>query len=131
MPSPARTPTLPLVEIRVTGPLDAAALARMQPLIADAVALRPNHLIVDLSECDAVDAAGVGLLVDAHRIVWSDGGRMSLQGVSPRVHRILEIARVDGVLQTATAPAGYRPRHRPYRRRYAPVPVTVVTDPAT
>jgi anti-anti-sigma factor len=129
MPSQADTPTLPRIEIRVTGPLDAAAVTRMQPLMTDAVALRPNHLIVDLSECDGVDAAGVEFLVDAHRTVWRDGGRMSLQGVSPRVYRILEIARVDRVLHTAPAPAGYRPRHRHGRRR--PAPVLVAAEPAT
>jgi anti-anti-sigma factor len=131
MPSPTDTPTLPLVEIRVTGPLDAAATVRMQPLLADAVALRPNHLVVDLSECDTVDAAGIGLLVDAHRAVWRDGGRMSLQGVSPRVHRVLEIARVDRVLQTSTAPPGYRPRHRPRRRATTPASPVVVGEPST
>jgi anti-anti-sigma factor len=131
MPSPADTPTLPLVEIRVTGPLDAAEVTRMQPLMADAVALRPNHLVVDLSECDAVDAASIGFLVDAHRAVWRDGGRMSLHGVSPRVHRILEIARVDRVLHTATAPAGYRPRHRFAGRHAVPAPAVAVAGPAT
>ena len=131
MPSTAHTPTLPLVEIRVSGPLDTGALVRMQPLMADAVALRPHHLVVDLSDCDAVDAAGIALLVDAHRAVWRDGGRMSLQGVSPRVHRVLEIARVDRVLQTATAPTGYRPRHRPYRLRTRPAAPPVIAEPAT
>jgi anti-anti-sigma factor len=131
MPAPADTPTLPLIEIRVTGPLDAAAVVRMHPLMADAVALRPNHLVVDLSECDAVDATGIALLVDVHRSVWRDGGRLSLQGVSPPVYRILEIARVDRVLHTATAPAGYRPRHRPGRRRPAPAPALVAAEPTT
>jgi anti-anti-sigma factor len=129
MPSPADTPTLPLVEIRVAGPLDAAAVVRMQRVMADAVRLRPDHLVVDLSECDAVDAAGIGFLVDAHRAVWRDGGRMSLQGVSPRVHRILEIARVDRVLHTATAPIGYQSRHR--RRRTVAGSALVTAEPGT
>jgi anti-anti-sigma factor len=81
-------------------------------LFEDAVALRPAHLIVDLAECEYLDATGITLLVDTHRRIWQDGGRMTLRGLSPRLHRILEIARVDRVLHTATAPAGYRPKHR-------------------
>ena len=103
---------MPLLEIRVTTPLSAATARNLDGLLEDAFALRPAHLVIDLTDCEYVDATGIGLLLDVHRRVWQDGGRLSLRGMSSRLQRILELARVDRVLQTATAPAGYRSEHR-------------------
>ncbi len=112
MPYATEARTMPLLEIRVTTPLNAATVGDLDGLFEDAVALRPAHLIIDLTECEYLDASGIDLLLDAHRRIWHDGGRLSLRGMSPRLRRILEIARVDRVLHTTTAPAGYRPKHR-------------------
>jgi anti-anti-sigma factor len=112
MPPTTQARTTPLLEIRVSEPLDERMAVSVGGLFEDAVALRPAHLIVDLAECEYLDATGITLLVDTHRRIWQDGGRMTLRGLSPRLHRILEIARVDRVLHTATAPTGYRPKHR-------------------
>ena len=122
MPHATDARTMPLLEIRVTTPLSAATAGDLDGLLDDAVQLRPAHLVIDLTDCEYLDATGIGLLLDVHRRIWHDGGRLSLQGMSPRLHRILEIARVDRVLYTATSPAGYRPRHR--RSTTAAIPVT-------
>jgi anti-anti-sigma factor len=111
MPHVIEARTMPLLEIRVTAPLSASTAGDFDGLFEDAVALRPGHLVIDLTECAYLDATGIGLLLDIHRQVWQDGGRLSLRGMAPRLLRILEIARVDRVLQTATASAGHRPRH--------------------
>ncbi len=103
----AQTPAMRLVEVLVTEPLDASAAPRVRALLDDAAALRPADLVIDLTACAYVDAAGIGILLDVHRKVWSDGGRLTLRGLSPRVARTLQLARVDRVLQVtaaATAP---------------------------
>jgi anti-anti-sigma factor len=97
-------PSTPLVELVILEPLDAEAVPRVRRLLDDVIALRPTHLVVDLSDCTMLDAAGIDLLVQAHRQVWGDGGRLSLIGLSARLHRLLAIARVDRVLHTTPAP---------------------------
>jgi anti-anti-sigma factor len=111
MPHVTEARTMPLLEIRVTTPLSAATAGDLDGLLEDAVALRPGHLVIDLTDCEYLDATGIDLLLDVHRRVWQDGGRLSLRGMSPRLHRILEIARVDRVLQTASVPSGHQPDH--------------------
>ncbi|WP_433616488.1 STAS domain-containing protein [Dactylosporangium sp. CA-139114] len=106
------TPTVPFVEVVVEGALDATAVPRTRVQLEDAAALRPAHMVVDLAACPRVDATGIDLLVSVHRTVWGSGGRLTLRGMSSRLYRLLALARVDRVLQTAPAPAGYRPRHR-------------------
>jgi anti-anti-sigma factor len=102
----AQTPAMRFVEVLVTDPLDTGAAPRLRALLDDAAALRPADLVVDMTACVYVDAAGIGVLLEAHRRVWRDGGRLTLRGVSPKVARTLQLARVDRVLTVATAPTG-------------------------
>ncbi len=102
MPPVTPTRTMPLLVIRVREPLDATGIPSVGGLLDDAVAVRPAQLVVDLAECEYLDAAGIMLLRDVHRRIWADGGRMTLRGISPRLGRILEIARVRHVFGTTT-----------------------------
>jgi anti-anti-sigma factor len=97
-----QTRTVPLLVIQVREPLDAARTPTVGGLLDDAVAVRPAHLVVDLTECEYVDAAGIALLLEVHKRIWADGGRMTLRGISPRLGRILDIARVRPVFSTTT-----------------------------
>jgi anti-anti-sigma factor len=103
---------MPLLVIRVGEPLDATRTPSVGGLLDDAVAVRPAHLVVDLSECEYLDAAGIALLLDVHKRIWADGGRMTLRGMSPRLGRILEIARVGAVFGTTTGADSVRPASR-------------------
>lgn len=101
----AQTPAMRLVEVLVTDPLDTSAAPRVRALLDDAAALRPADLVIDLTACEYVDAAGIDVLLDVHRTVWTGGGRLTLRGLSPRVARTLRLARVDRVLQVTAAAA--------------------------
>lgn len=105
----AQTPAMRLVEVLVTDPLDTSAAPRVRALLDEAAALRPADLVVDMTACAYIDAAGIGVLLDVHRKVWSDGGRITLRGLSPRVARTLRLARVDRVLQVTAATAAPPP----------------------
>jgi anti-anti-sigma factor len=111
----------PLVEIIVSEVLDARAAARLHVLLGEALALRPQQLVVDLAGCPFADAVAVEVLLEAHRRVWLAGGRLTLRSPSPRLRRILELARVHHVLHITDAPA---PQPPPGRRNRAEPPRT-------
>jgi anti-anti-sigma factor len=91
-------PTTPTVEVVITEELDAAAVPRFGALLHEAADLHPQRLVVDLAQCPFIDAAGIGMLLDVHRRVWTDGGRLTLRSPVARVARTLQLARVDRVL---------------------------------
>lgn len=93
---PSRTPP---VEIKVYGNLDAGAAPSVSYQLEEAMAQGPTRLIIDLAECDVIDAAGILLLLDAHRRAVRDGGSIALRSPSQRAQRNLRLARVDRVLQ--------------------------------
>ena len=92
--------------VALQGRLDVAAAADARLGLADAVGAGRDDLLVDLSEVDAVDATGLGVLVGAHRLAGRVGRRVVLLDVPPQVGRLLFVTRLHRVLRTAsTAPA--------------------------
>jgi anti-anti-sigma factor len=90
-------PVTSLVEIIVDEELTAEAVRRLDGKLGDALRLHPTHLVVDLTRCGYADAMAIDVLLHAHRRIWQVGGRLTLRGPSPRVQRMLELARVQQV----------------------------------
>ncbi|MDQ7907614.1 STAS domain-containing protein [Phytohabitans sp. ZYX-F-186] len=95
---PLRPGRVPLVEVVITEPIDAQSAPHVRALLDEALALRPEHLVVDLAGCPSIDASGVAALLETHRQAMRDGGRLSLRAPSVGVHRNLRLARVANVL---------------------------------
>ncbi len=66
-----------------------------------ALASGASGVVLDLSGVGYLDAAGIGVLIAAHRRALRDGRRLVLTGLRARVRSILGLARVDGVLDCA------------------------------
>jgi anti-anti-sigma factor len=100
-PRPDRVGHVPRVEVVVVEAFDAESLPRLGALLNDALALKPDELVIDLAGCPLVDAAAIGLLLDIHRRALRTGGSLTLRSPSLRLRRNLRLARVDGVLNVA------------------------------
>lgn len=90
---------VPLVEVQVKGDLDAQTAPEVNRLLEEALALRPEQIVVDLADCDTIDAAGILLLLDAHRRAVRDGGVVALRSPSQRARRALRLAKLDRIMQ--------------------------------
>ena len=100
--------TVPLVEVAITE-FDLACLPETGTVFDRLLDLHPNQIVVDLSDCRHIDAAGIGLLLDVHRRMVRAGGVLSVRDPNPRIARILQTARLDQILPVhvdgAAAPA--------------------------
>ncbi|NJC71209.1 STAS domain-containing protein [Planosporangium thailandense] len=112
------------IELTVNGPLEASAVRAFAAVVDRAIARRPRRLVIDLTDCPFIDAAAIDVLLDAHRRTWPSGGLLALRNPSPRVRRILEIARLDHVLQLTTTLPSEPGLDRPEQ------PAAVATRPA-
>ncbi|WDZ82628.1 STAS domain-containing protein [Micromonospora cathayae] len=102
-------PVTELAEIVVTEPLDLTGVRELGTVIDSILALGPARLVIDVSACPHVDAAGIGLLLDTHRRMWRIGGRLALRNPTPRIRRLLQVARVDQVFHVLDAPSSPAP----------------------
>ncbi|WP_213001304.1 STAS domain-containing protein [Winogradskya consettensis] len=87
----------------VTEALDGAAVERWRSRLAEAAALRPARLVVDLRRSPRIDAAAIVVLLQLHRDMMRTDGRLTLRGPVDRVRRMLGLARVDHVLEVEEA----------------------------
>jgi anti-sigma B factor antagonist len=93
------TQRVPLVEVVVRGQLDAVSAPEVHDVLEQAMLLSPAELVIDLADCPFIDAAGIMLLLDAHRRAVRNGGVVALRSPSPRLERNLKLAHVDRVLK--------------------------------
>jgi hypothetical protein len=66
------------VEVFVGDGLDLHAVGRLGAVLDATARHRPIRLVVDLAGCRNVDAAGISLLLDAHRRLSRAGGQVVL-----------------------------------------------------
>jgi anti-anti-sigma factor len=86
--------------VALSGRLDVHAAADVRLELADAVDSGEGELVLDLTELEAVDATGLGVLVGAHRRAQRAGRTLVLEDVPDPVGRLLLITRLDKILQT-------------------------------
>jgi len=97
-------PQEPLVIEDLAGAKDGQRIFRLKgPLVinnlfdfqAKVRADNSRSLIIDLTDVLYIDSAGIGALVGAYVTHQKGGRRLSLVGVSQRIHNALEVTRVE------------------------------------
>ena len=88
------------------GELDMASAPELEqsimPRLADGA-----WVVLDLRSLDFIDSSGLRVIVGAHRTAEDRGGRFTCVRGAPgtTVHRIVEIAGIDGVIEMVDDPA--------------------------
>jgi anti-anti-sigma factor len=88
--------------VRLRGELDVATEPRLRARLLDL--LEPQretpvrHVVVDASQLEFLDLAGLRLLVEAERQVAARGGSLVLSSPSRRVRRLLDVVDPRGRL---------------------------------
>ncbi len=79
-----------------------AVSARADPLDALLPPVsRPPAVLLDLSQVGYINSTGISWLVQTHRRLQQNGGRLVLHSVQPFVRGVLHLMRLDTVLQLA------------------------------
>ena len=102
-------------------------LSPHEPLVAGGAAeqferhvqmlFRQGHrrLVVDLRHVPAIDSAGVRAFVRGHTTAQRIGGTFRLFGAGDRVHTLVQLARLDGVLDSRETLEEAQARPRPWQ----------------
>ena len=59
-----------------------------------------RKIVLSLSGVTRLDSSGVGELVAAHTSAVRKGGRIKLAGLSPRLAQVLQVTRLEGLVET-------------------------------
>jgi anti-sigma B factor antagonist len=85
-----------IVILALDGPF---TLGNMFQLQSDLRSLTPPCLVMDLSSVPYMDSAGLGVMMNYFVSAQSHGRKFLLTGVSDRLRALLEMTKVDNVLQ--------------------------------
>jgi anti-sigma B factor antagonist len=81
--------------VTVVGDVTLADSPKFHTRLLQVVEQDPARLIIDMTEVNHIDSAGVGTLVEVFRRVKAAGHAMYLVGLTPRVRGVFEITKLD------------------------------------
>lgn len=88
------------------GELDMATAPELEHVVMPRLQ-EGGWIVLDLRSLDFIDSSGLRVVVGAHRAAEERGGRFTCVRGTPgsTVHRIVEIAGIDGVIEMVDDPA--------------------------
>jgi anti-sigma B factor antagonist len=93
----------PLPRLEVRGELDLATAPQLRRRLDTLIGRSTTDVVVDLADAPFVDAAGVHVLVDAHRRLLADDRRLTITSASAATLRVLQLLGLEALFGTATA----------------------------
>jgi anti-anti-sigma factor len=91
--------------ISLSGKVDVTSVADLRSVLHDAIDQGDGELRVDVSELELVDAAGLGVLLGAHRRAQRANRTLVLDGVPDDLSRLLFKTRLYRVLNVDREPS--------------------------
>jgi anti-sigma B factor antagonist len=80
--------------LRIRGEVDLSNVERFAQEVHGAA--RPGtELLIDLSECEYMGSEGIGVLIQAWKIVRDDGGKLVLRSPNTTLRRVLVLAGLE------------------------------------
>ena len=88
----------------LVGRLDAASVGDVRTLLHRVVPTGTGDFVLDVSGVEVADATGLGMLVGLHRVAERCDRHLLLDGVPPRLHRMLRATKLHRILRVVPAP---------------------------
>ena len=85
--------------IHAQGDIDLATAPELRVAIDAAIQTGPRSLLLDLSKVTFLDSSGIRVLVEAQRRADELGASFAIDGMSPALTRVFEIAGVIDLLK--------------------------------
>jgi anti-anti-sigma factor len=92
------------VWLSLSGEFDVSAVGRASTALAEAEALSPANIVLDLSLLSFLDSSGLHWILEAHECAERRGSRLSLVAAPPSVQRIFELTGLEKHLEFVARP---------------------------
>jgi len=82
--------------LSLSGPFTLGNMFQLQRALQE---IRPQYLIIDISQVPYMDSAGLGLLVNFYVAAQKNGRKLAIAGTTPRIMALFELTKVDALLK--------------------------------
>ncbi|MHB9038104.1 MAG: STAS domain-containing protein [Armatimonadota bacterium] len=83
------------VVVRVSGEVELPNIDALRDAIESAASKAPDGFVIDLSDVQYIDSAGISALVFAYRRMCSTGGKLAVVISDKNVRRIVTLTRLE------------------------------------
>ncbi len=98
------------VIVEVNGPLDATTAGQLRHRLTDLIDGQGNRdMVLDLRGMTLIDGGGLSVLIQAHKRMQMNDGRLIMSAASPEALRLFEDAGLDKVF--SLTPSWMHPAH--------------------
>lgn len=88
------------LEVKLTGEIDHHSAVSVRSDIDELIFdLRPQKVVLDLSEISFMDSSGLGLIMGRYALIKDFGGTLSLRAPTVAVMKILTLAGMDRMIK--------------------------------
>jgi anti-sigma B factor antagonist len=87
------------ITFAISGNLDAMTCLEVRDRFEEAVAAKPESVVLDLSGLRLIDSSGVGAIVSLFKRIRGAGGEFHIRGVTGQPLSIFKVLRLDRVFQ--------------------------------
>jgi stage II sporulation protein AA (anti-sigma F factor antagonist) len=84
--------------VTLAGEIDLACGEQVREFVRIEVDACPGVLVLDMSGVTFVDSTGLSLLVEAHRVVDVNGGKVVIRGANQQFRKLLDVTCLDEVV---------------------------------
>lgn len=81
--------------IRVSGNIELPEVDDLRMVINDVAERSPAGFVIDMSDVQYIDSAGISALIFAYRKVCTSGGQLALVVKNRNVRRVLDLTRLE------------------------------------
>ena len=110
--------------LSVQGRIVNGETASLRAAVGSEVVARPQSrgraIVLDLARVSAVDASGLGLMLELRELAARSGIRLKLANASSFVRRVFEVTRLDSVFDLSNAREPLPAIHHPQPARVIP-----------
>ena len=82
--------------LSLSGPFTLGNMFQLQRALQE---IRPQYLVIDISQVPYMDSAGLGLLVNFYVAAQKNGRKLAIAGATPRIMALFELTKVDALLK--------------------------------
>jgi anti-anti-sigma factor len=87
------------VVVRPAAELDIGSAAALGSEVLDSLASGAQHVVVDMSDVELIDSAGIGVLLSSDRLARSGGADLVVRNAAANVRRVFALTGVGRTLR--------------------------------
>jgi len=88
-----------MLQLKLEGDIDLYNVFELKDMLLEKLSENPSHLIIDLSETNYIDSAGIGWLVELKKLIEKTGKDYKVKNIPDEIFELFKTTSLDKILK--------------------------------